>query len=322
MTQGKKMSQTANVGLDIGYGDVKVVTDQHQFSFPAYTALVPERGMLSPDMQQRIITLHGNDYVVGDDAKKLRKVTEPYVDSARIQQTEYTLLALNALRQIGAERVNMTVGLPVRDLTRHSRQLKEVVQSWSGVYGKVYLNRIVPQPLGSFLDIVDKLGQAEKETFSTGKVAVFDFGSGTIDLIEINEGEFNPGTYSTDAFAVAIAMKLIRNQLQIKYSAEYDISEIPALAERGEIVVRGKTQQITKIVADARRHVIINAIANAQRLWGSLNSFRYIVFSGGGARFLEKELAQFVPAEQLLVPDDPAFSNARGFHKFTIVQSS
>lgn len=316
------MTQTVNAGIDIGYGEVKVVaSDRKPFSFPAYTARVDDVQMLSADMRERVIKADGLSYVVGDDARKLRRVTETYVDSDRIKRSEYRLLGLHALRMLDTGRVNMTAGLPVRDYTRHKQALTEIVRSWNGVYCKVALHKIVPQPFGTFWDIGLSLGAKEIKEFEHGKVAIIDIGSGTTDLIEINENQFNPASYTTDPFAVSIAMKLIRNQIQIKHNAEFEITAIPKIAQEGEFMSKGKPISVVRIVADAKRHVVINTLAVAQRLWGNLNTFRYVVVTGGGAEFLRDELEQHIPSEQLIIPEDSAFSNARGFLSVTMKTS-
>lgn len=316
------MTQTVNAGIDIGYGDVKVVaSDRAPFAFPAYTARIEDVQMLPADMRERVISADGVNYLVGDDARKVRRVTETYVDSDRIHQTEYRLLGLHALRMLNAERVNLTAGLPVRDYTRHREALTEVVRSWNGVYCKVGLHKIVPQPFGTFWDIGLNLGPKETKQFEQGKVAIVDIGSGTTDLIEINENQFNPASYTTDPFAVSIAMKLIRNQIQIKHNAEFEITGIPTIAAQGEFMSKGKPISVSRIVSDAKRHVVINTLAVAQRLWGNLNTFRYVIFTGGGAQFLRDELEQHIPSEQLMIPEDSAFSNARGFLAATLKTS-
>ncbi|MBO9471726.1 ParM/StbA family protein [Endozoicomonas sp. G2_2] len=316
------MTQTVNAGIDIGYGAVKVVASERApFSFPAYTARIEDVQMLPPDMKRRVITLDGINYLVGDDARKVRRVTETYVDSDRIHQNEYRLLGLHALRMLDAERVNLTAGLPVRDYTRHREALAEIVRSWNGVYCKVALHKVVPQPFGTFWDIGLNLDPVETKQFEHGKVAIIDIGSGTTDLIEVNENQFNPASYTTDPFAVSIAMKLIRNQIQVKHNAEFDITAIPKIAADGEFMSKGKPLSVARIVSEAKRHVVINTLAVAQRLWGSLNTFRYVVVTGGGAQFLREELEQYIPSEQLMIPTDPEFSNARGFLAATLKTS-
>ena len=313
------MSQTINAGLDIGYGQVKCHAYKSEpFVFPAHTALVADTGMLTPEARARLITLDGQSYLVGEDARQVRDVRETHIDSDRIRSVDFKLLGMYALRRLGGHRINVTMGLPVRDYTRHRPTLESVVDEWNSNDTKVHLHRVVPQPLGTFVDLATRLSSDEVRWFEQGKVAIIDIGYGTTDLIEINENQFNPNSHATDSFAVSTAMKLIRNQLLIRHNAEFEITEIPKIVEQGEFTSKGKPVQIGRIISDAKRHVVVNTVAVARRLWGNLHTFRYIIVTGGGAEFLRSELSQHIPAEQLLIPDRPEYSNVSGFMKLTV----
>ena len=307
--------ETVHVGIDIGYGDVKVATSTgREFSFPSHTAEIDDPAMLANDMKERVINEQGRHYLIGHDATISRNVRQVHIDSSRIETLDFRLLGKHCLSQIGSKHAVITTGLPVKDFQRSRRKLQEVVQGWSDRGHKLTVKRIVPQPLGTFCDVALAGGKGEiDERFRGAKVAIIDIGSGTTDLIEIYDGQLNPSTYTSDAFAVSAAMKIVRNQLLIKHNAEFDISEIPGVVAKGSFENRGKEVSIGSFVREAKRHVVLNALALARRLWGDLRTFRYVLVTGGGAAFLRDELRHHIAESQLLIPDNPASSNARGY---------
>lgn len=301
------------VGLDIGYGEVKAVTnDGRSARFPALTVKIDDTSLLSPEQRERLIKDSGSMWLAGQDAVDLRRTRPIEIDSRRIATPEFRALGVHALRQLGVKRASIITGLPIKDYRDQRATLQQVVQSWSMNGMKLRVSAVVPQPVGTLADVAINTNVPDA---LEGRVAIIDIGSGTTDLMEVNRGNANPhpDTFATDTFAVSVAYKLIRNSLLLKHKADYDLSEITSIIKQEHVIVRGKEIPIGTLIKDAKRHVVLNALALAKRLWGDLDTYRYIVATGGGSAFLREELEAHIPAKQLIIPEDPGMANARGY---------
>ncbi|MEJ1356095.1 MAG: hypothetical protein RPU39_15630 [Candidatus Sedimenticola sp. (ex Thyasira tokunagai)] len=128
-------------------------------------------------------------YLMGDDvraAKASQKTESP--DSSYIRTDKYRIMALYAMKKLGAMNPRIITGLPVKFIQHDKQFLEEQIKKWDYPGGEIQSVSVVPQPIGTIVDVAyDGRGRVlypELEG-ATKSIAVVDIGGGTIDMIEI-----------------------------------------------------------------------------------------------------------------------------------------
>ncbi len=318
--------------IDLGFGQVKGISDTRQVNYPAAIGTFrPVRftsGMENQELKEKLcIEYGGKRYFVGDMAytQAAPRVT---MNAKRFIGPEGMALLMSALILLAngqLETVNLIAGLPVneysglRDKYAAALTEKHYVQLIrpSGEAGDFYVFhieqvKILPQPVGTIFDkVLNFSGELEDKQLAGGRLAVLDIGKHTVDLaltdaltfVDRSSVSFNDiGLF--DAFKdLSIALKANGYDIPADSLEPYVTGERPlkGLADLKEQAFASQAEKIASRVLNT---------------WPDLWSFNKIYITGGGAIGLGEYIATALDSDRVEVCEDPTFTNAKGFYKF------
>ncbi len=316
------------VGLDVGYGHVKVVWSEGReepktLSFPSiapvdHRHLRPLASMESDDGTLSVVVA-GTSYLVGPDAGAAlaagatgRVQTEAYASTP-----EYAALTRGALFLTGLDRVEtICVGLPVQLFSARLADAQESANGPHQVGGKVIgVGSVIvaPQPMGSLL----ALAKENRQQFGT--VLIVDVGFGTLDWLVFEMKPGSTGIKSSRSGGLPLGMRelidIIRTSISqaagVQYTRVDKIEE--ALAGNGRVMVNGSPVRVEEHMGAAKQQ-LNQSLSEIKRTVGNGSDIEHILLTGGGALLYRELIAEQFPKIPATVLRDPAFANARGFH--------
>jgi len=285
------------VGLDVGFGHVKVATQERVFKFPSWIGVWNEKDI--SDVQP--ISFEGRDYVVGESARFCTQRVE-LVDFETLLRY-LPLIVEYVKRELGEEELEIGVGLAPRHYRRY-KDSEEVRKKLSG------FELVLPQGFGVLLDVEDELGIEEGET-----VFIVDIGFNTVDYLLVSKQNgkyFREGMATIERAGVLQAVETFRSILpaELGYIKNWSLSRLVKVFESGQVNVEGE-----KIDLKSYRERAIETYRTAllSRLKSEVGEAVLesdkVVSAGGGVYLLGKL------RKDAYVPSEPEFSNARGFLK-------
>jgi len=304
------------IGLDVGYGRVKAVcADGRAVDEPALTLRVGGDDFGIAEDVRVIDDLNGR-YVAGEAAQHYGRAKVPRVDSGWIDTPEYRVLAFHALEQLGYRRADVVAGLPLDLVRSHSARLKSVMHDWRKLGVELNVLRVLPQPLGTLWDVATTVDGSFRADYANQRIGVIDVGSGTIDCLEISDFKPSMTMWKTLDHGISRAYDFAYYRIAEKHGPDaVSRAEMPAILRERTMHKYGKQVDVSKVAKDALRPVLF-AIAEARKeLWGSGAGLSKIIVTGGGAEMLRDMLPEVIHRDQVVVPDEPSLSNARGFCK-------
>lgn len=317
------------VGIDVGYGFVKVYDKQEWFTFPSVVGLAgdtPRFGGLTSGSKVRnmSITVDGQDYNVGEQAVRQSAFVFRSLSQSRLEANEFKILCLTGLGLL-ADRpttgMHVVTGLPpglmfqenkVVGMLRGDHRVtlrlgKDVVERTISVEQV----QVFPQPMGTyFAEALDSKGAVKDDNFVSGRVAVVDIGYGTTDLAVIDGGEYVPHLSRSLTVGLATVYEQISERLRTEHGLMREAYALDQVVSAGSIKVAGQNKDITLIRDGAYKGLATKLITEIFSTWDP-RSMDAILFTGGGSKALEPFLLpQFSNARRV----EPAqTANAKGF---------
>jgi hypothetical protein len=288
------------IGIDIGFGQVKVVSDERAFKFPSQIAQFLE-GELS---DVPAVEHNGMWYVVGEEATVFRHKLS--ISTVELLIRYSPVLLKRALMDIGqSEEYFVVSGLPPR--FRHmGEEFSKALQTVEGV-SKVL---IVPQGAGVLEDVKEYL-----RTY--GGALILDIGFNTVDYlsVRVKGSEFVKERGGTiEGLGVKSAVEIFRSLLPAEVGFlrnEPYVFLVPYFA-KGRLTLAGKEFFLQEEKEKASKLWTEQIYLRLQEEIGELiKSKPVFVIAGGGAYFLDRSLFE----REVYIPVEPDFSNARGYYK-------
>ena len=315
-------------GVDIGYGFTKVAgVDRIPRVIPSIVGSNEELSYRS-DIGDRIkvapLTLNGHSYLVGEAAKRFSRHRYRIFDSTWAESPYYLLLFVSALTMMKIEKsvdepAAVVTGLPVSNYTQERvKQIKDLlgqahnVQTLSSeTLVKVERVKIIPQPFGSYFDLIlndeGKLKDPEK---IRERVGIIDIGFQTTDLalatpqfVEASSGSLEVGIRSV---ADQLSRDLTRN-----YSISLDTTEAEEVLRRKSVSIFGENVDLSEMIAERTREVAELILSYAHSLCRGERLNR-LILTGGGANIFRSYFSRY---PNLYIPEEPSLSNVQGYLK-------
>jgi PRTRC genetic system protein D len=327
--------QTTRVGLDVGFGDVKLVylaERAHILTFPAILGRAedPARGRQLDlglgGRRRRIQTIEygGNAYFVGEGALTESRLAGSQQNAERIGSEEERLLMLAALARAGIGQALVVTGLPVLWWERR----RDLVRSWQGEHRLVVDGnprtivvrevRPVWQPLGSFYARFlagDGLAQAGEEVLRAG-FGIVDIGFNTTDLSGIHNLQPIPRWSGGIRVGVRDALDVLSAAIEARYGVRRPLAELAAALRRGRpLTIYRDRVSLDDLAPSALASLAQEIVGEATRQWGQADRFHTVLITGGGAALVGKAVAAAFPHNAEIL-SRPALANALGFAHF------
>jgi hypothetical protein len=291
------------IGIDIGFGQVKVVLDDLALKFPSQIAQ-----FLEGELSDVPVVEHGGMwYVVGEESTAFRHKLSLSTVELLIRYSP--VLLKRALLEVGEGGEYFVVsGLPPR--FRHmGEEFSRTLQTVEGVVRVL----IVPQGAGILEDVKDYV-----RTY--GGALILDIGFNTVDFLSVrvkgNDLVKERGG-TIEGLGVKSAVETFRSLLPAEVGFlrnEPYVFLVPYFA-KGRLTLAGKEFFLQEEKAKASKLWTEQIYLRLQEEIGELiKSKPVFVVAGGGAYFLDRSLFE----REVHIPVQPDFSNARGYYKLGV----
>jgi len=324
-----------NVGVDLGYGFVKLVDGSEQIMIPSVVGLGRElrfRNKLGDhklELDNLVVHFGNKIYFVGNLAIRQSDIASRSLSLDRVGETNYKILLLAALKMVsqwdGHGYYNIVTGLPTNYYDKKDELLEEIRQSYEVSFGmgnnikrqKITIKQasVIPQPFGTLYDqVLNSSGKIVNEALSNSVVGIIDIGFKTTDFAVADNMEFIDHLSTSTTTALTNGYKYIAGYLRQQFNINKENHELDKVISEGVIKVAGKSHDITSIKRDAFESVAEKIIMDINSLWDYKDFDKILLTGGGGAELAEFLLPRF---PNMVLVDRPQFANARGYQKLS-----
>lgn len=314
-----------NIGPDIGYSAVKIVSGSRRATFPSVVG-TPDQGRFSVDgTADSIILTEPAHVLVGGGAVLQSRRLKRREDRRWTESAEWYHLMLAAITELTTASVDLTIvtGLPVAfygDKEKVEARLAGVHQVRRADRNRQTLTiqdcRVVPQPFGTLLaTALDNSGRIVDHDLADEAIGVIDVGGKTTNLLSVHKlSEIGRETSSVSVGAWGIA-RAVRAYLadECPDLDPRDHQLMQAIIAR-EIKNFGESVNLGPIVDAALEPMAEQVIAEATQLWNGAAGLDAILVTGGGALLLGDRLKEHF--RHARVVEQPVWANAVGYWKF------
>lgn len=323
-----------SIGLDIGYGVVKAVTDKQIITFPSVMGHAREIKFQADEIVQR----HPGDWISDDDGTwfvgdlalsqlptgellrlRGRTANESTMGNAfRLRLAKVAIGKLmNGVHDGDVVHIRIATGLPT-DHMRDSGELKDALlgqhvikTDTCEVIANVTEVMVMPQPYGTIYaaTLTDKGEIDRKHNFR--RTGVCDVGTYTVDLALDDEGEFLDAESGSVESGVYTAQERIAVALERDYREKMPFKIVEEVLRTSVFHANGKPVDYRDVVQEALTPLRSATLNLLSEKWQRGTIVDVIYLSGGGAELVHEEIAEAYPQTRL-VPDAQT-ANARGY---------
>jgi plasmid segregation protein ParM len=224
------------------------------------------------------------------------------------------------IEKSASEPAAVVTGLPVSHYTQERvRQIEDLlgrshnVRTSSGEASlKVARVKVIPQPFGSFFDLIlNDEGRLKDPDKIRERVGIIDIGFQTTDLALATPQFVEASSGSLEVGVRSIADQLSRD-LSRKYSVTLDTTEAEETLRHKSVRIFGESVDLADMIAERTREVAELILSYAHSLWGRGERLNRLILTGGGAEIFRSYFSGY---PNLHVPQDPSLSNVTGYLK-------
>lgn len=217
------------------------------------------------------------------------------------------------------ERIDMLVtGLPVSQYLDEARRnaLAEQMRGTHQITPKrtvtVEKVKVIPQPIGGLLDYIDQTDADIEDA----RVLVVDPGFFSVDWVVVTHNDLRRQSSSTSLNASSVVLEEASRLILRDHGASITTEALENALRSGKPAVRvlGQPVEIAPYIEQAAKTVspvVVESIQKSLRTESAQPDL--IVLVGGGAGFFRDALQDAFPRLTVATPQEPVFSNARGF---------
>lgn len=320
------------IGLDIGYGNLKVTygsagSSPRSQTFPAGAGPLARAssGLTSDGPTEGYrVQVNGEDWVAGIPLHHLEGWARELHDNFPSSDT-YQALAKAGLAATHYSSVDhLVTGLPVahfnrtdlRDsLTERLTGNHELRPGLSPV--EVHKVTVLPQPAGAFMALLES--SDDVSVIEEGLIIVVDPGFFSVDWVVMQEGMIRPRSSGTSLKAMSAVQDLAVDLLCQQYGKGISRSKVESALRAGNtsILYRGARVSISDALDKAATeiaHIALTELRSSLRDSDEVPDV--VLLAGGGANLYEKAAQEAFPGSNIFVPPEPVTANSRGFWYF------
>lgn len=327
------------IGLDIGYGVVKVYDGKEAVTFPAVWGRASEASFETTATKVAYngddISDEDGDWIVGDKAMKhitpasLRNLRGRTMDEEGLAHKARLRLAKVAfgklfpgLKNGDAVHVQMSTGLPV-DHMNGADQLKALFIGQHRVHTDqcdfvVHVTEcfVMPQPYGTlYRHMISPTGHLN-EYFTHERVGVLDVGTYTIDASFDDDGQYIEARSGSIEAGVYMIQQAIAKEYELRHKQKPSYQDIEQGVRNGYIKVRGNPEDFTEVRRQAIDDLCASALNLASRVWQAGADLDVIYITGGGANFVLPAIHGQYPQSE--VAENAPTANSEGYRNFAM----
>jgi len=277
------------VAFDLGFGWTKVCADTGEcFKFPTWLAYHSDTAISEVDK----VLVDGKEYVVGEDARLERqRIT---ITSIQELLNYFPVFKRYSLEKLGISESEAQI---ITGLPPIHKDKAEILEKQGAV--------VLPQGLGIFLDVADKVSEEE--------LMIIDIGFNTVDYIVVIKNKRKKGN-TIEKQGVERMIELFRNKLpdSLGYLKQFSFQRLMDVFEKGYATVEGERIDLTSYKERAIEEY--NEVLKTRlkdEIGNLIDEIERIVIAGGGAYYLKD-----IRKAGIYIPEKPEFSQARGYLKY------
>ncbi len=330
------------IGIDLGTSSIKISMKNKKIKLPS---IIGEpnpgfKGLTGDKSWERnlVIKLENNEeYYVGELARLQSLVKILLAREGRMKSVKDALIAVKAALGLIAERAEqefvIATGVPVATGTEEMESLSKTLvgshkimikNDATGdikiVKARVLAAPVMPEPYGSWYYILKAKG--EKKAVDS---VIIDIGHGSTDILTIYNGTILRTASGSIAEAVDTVVTKLAQFLNEKTGRMIKPESLIAVLEKGEYVVNigGVEYDVAPQIESLAKYVSRVIVDEVEKLLETLPPdayIKYFILVGGGVYIFGHSLKEALISkgmikspEQVLIPDDPVMSNAKGF---------
>lgn len=339
MNQDRTKLQPLLMGIDIGFGDVKIAAygmnggNAPVYKIGKFQTAIAEMiccGAMGLENEQRYYSYGNRHFKVGDEAISSDSVCAPQNIDKMLENVP--LLIFKALEVTGAaykkdiaELLNepkmVCVGLPIGFFASHKMRLMKALQSFAISGYQINLEnrvRVRAQGQGVQLDFLYNYGRQKEEYFSESMV-VMDIGYNTVDILCVDKGRPS-AEYSTmlEGSGVRKICNWLRKHEDTRALKLEQLTDavIKEALKKGEIEREGIKHDLKPAIEKITRVYVSQLLSEVEsQVKGFMARASKLIVAGGGAYYIQNALRRQYQnnSAYLHIMETPEYSNARGF---------
>lgn len=335
-----QLSDTLTIGLDIGYGVVKVVTpDGTAILFPSVYGLAREIKFKAEEIARQHqgdqISDDEGDWWVGDLALSQLPTAELLRLRGRTADQEYTghafrlRMAKAALGKVlagqrsgDAFHIRIATGLPVD----HMWDAASLKQAFIGQHqirtdsadfvANITDVMVMPQPYGTIYDRMLTPDGSVNPAYKSGATGIVDIGTYTVDLTLDRDGVYIDSASGSAESGVYTAQERIAVLLERERREKPSLSLIEKVLRTGQALYQGKPINYEMKVEEALEPLRRTTLNLMNEKWHNASEIDVIYLSGGGAPLVEDEIKAAYP--HAVTVENSQLANARGYLNYAM----
>ncbi len=316
------------VGMDIGYSNLKVAfgksgSEPTLVNRPAGAAPSENIGqqIMATGVDEPLrVLVDGREYVAGVSYDRLenwpRELHKDYTATDSYRALFNAGLLLSGMTEID----RVVTGLPTSQYFDEGLR-KHLIKTMKGEHKvtpkktiMVKDVKIVPQPLGGFVDYLHSLGDPSQ--IEDASVLVVDPGFFSMDWVMLVNGEFKRGSSGTSLDAMSVVLSEAGALIAKDHGSNPGQSKMENAVRSGRysVSVYGTRVDIKPYLATAAAAVGHVACAQLQAsLRKEESDVDAIVLVGGGAPLFESAIKSVFDKTPITIAAESVFANVRGF---------
>jgi hypothetical protein len=325
---------TITIGLDIGYGVVKAITNQQSVIFPAVMGHARELKFGHETMHTKYpgdqITDDQGMWFVGDlalsqipqgELLRLRGRTANERTMGNAFRLRLAKAAISKLLQGVWDgdpvHIRISTGLPV-DHMPDAAELKSTLMGQhmiktdcAELVANITDVMVMPQPYGTvYLNLLTENGEINDHHIYM-RTGVVDVGTYTVDIALDEDGEFKDAESGSVESGVFTAQERIATLLERDHRQKIPYSIIERVMRTGTFMANGKAIDYSAEVEDALSPLRSSTLSLISEKWKRGATVEVIYLSGGGAELVHEQVLEAYP--QTLLVSNAQLANARGY---------
>lgn len=322
------------IGLDIGYGVVKAITDEATITFPSVAGHAREIKFQQDYLTEKYagdqITDDLGQWFVGELALKqltqgellrLRGRTANEITMGNAFRLRLAKVAIAKLiRGVGhgdVVHVTLSSGLPV-DHMGDAQELKDTLTGQHLIktdqvemVANITDVKVMPQAYGAlYAAMLTEQGEINvRHTYM--RTGVCDVGTYTVDIALDDDGEFVSSQSGSVEGGVYTAQERIAAMLERDYREKIPFGMIEQVLKTGYFTASGKTIDYRAEVEEALQPLRSATLNLMSEKWQRGTTVDVIYMAGGGAELVFPDVKDAYPQAKLL--KDAQLANARGY---------
>ena len=327
-------SDTLTVGLDIGYGVVKAVTNQAAIAFPSVMGHAHEIKFQQESIQQKYpgdqITDEDGSWFVGDlalaqipsgELLRLRGRTANEKTMGNAFRLRLAKIAVGKLVAgtwgRDAVHLRLAVGLPV-DHMRDADELKSTLRGQHliqtdacEVIANITDVMVMPQAYGAIYSQMLTTDGELNVAHTSMRTGVVDVGTYTVDIALDDDGEFVSSESGSVESGVYTAQERIAAMIERDYREKVPYKIVEQVLRNGIFTASGRPVDYSSEVEAALAPLRSATLGLMSEKWQRGTTIDVIYLSGGGAELVYEQVVDAYPQTKL-VPH-AQLANARGY---------